>query len=193
VEKLFVEFGKYMSRIGNKLITIPTSVKVEIKDHILHVVGPKGSVDVTLPSQIKTEIVDQTIKFARKAEDKFSKSLHGLVRSLTNNAVMGVTDGYSKDLELVGTGYRVAVQGANLSLSLGYSHPIIFQAVPGVTMAVEGNNKIKISGFNKQAVGQVAANIRKLRPPEPYKGKGIRYVGETIRRKAGKAAAKGAS
>lgn len=182
-----------MSRIGSRPITLPDSVKVEIVRDQLNFTGPKGSLSVTLPEKITAALEDGHLKIARKGEDKVARAYHGLGRSLAQNAVIGVSHGYTKELELVGTGYRVALQGGNLVLSLGFSHPITFVAVPGVAFAIEGNTKIKIVGIDKQLVGQVAANIRKLRPPEPYKGKGIRYSDEVIRRKAGKAAAKGAA
>lgn len=181
-----------MSHIGSRPITLPESVKVDIARGSLSVTGPKGNLTVPLPNRISAKVEENHLIFERSGEDKDAKALHGLGRSLANNAVIGVSAGYNKELELVGTGYRVALQGGNLVLSLGFSHPITFQAVEGVTFAVEGNNKIKITGIDKQLVGQVAANIRELRRPEPYKGKGIRYSDEVIRRKAGKAAAKGA-
>lgn len=181
-----------MSRIGQKPITIDSSVKIDVKGQLVSVTGPKGVLTVSLPTAVKAELVDGSLVVTRNGSDKQTKAYHGLSRSLLNNAVSGVTEGFTKELELVGTGYRVAAQGGNLVFSLGFSHPINFTAVPGITFAVDGNNKLKITGIDKQLVGQVAANIRKLRPPEPYKGKGIRYVNEVIRRKAGKAAAKGA-
>ncbi len=182
-----------MSRIGNKPIHLPQTVKVEIERERLLFTGPKGNLEVVLPRVISVANEDGLLKFSRTSDEKSIKALHGLVRSLSQNAIIGVTNGYSKDLELVGTGYRVAPSGTNLVLSLGFSHPITVNPVVGVTFAVEGNTKIKVTGIDKQLVGQVAANIRKLRPPEPYKGKGIRIVGEIIRRKSGKAAAKGAA
>jgi len=181
-----------MSRIGSKPIILPESVKVEIKDGKLNFTGPKGNLVVALPEKITAEIEGTHLKLSRHGEDKFARAYHGLGRSLAYNAVLGVSQGFTKELELVGTGYRVSVQGDNLVLSLGFSHPITFNAVPGVTLTIEGNNKIKIVGIDKQLVGQVAANIRKLREPEPYKGKGIRYTDEVVRRKPGKAAAKAA-
>lgn len=182
-----------MSRIGSRPITLPEAVKVEMTDRRLNFSGPKGNLTVILPEKISASIEEGRLKIARSGEDKTARAFHGLGRSLAQNAVIGVSQGYAKDLELVGTGYRVALQGGDLVFSLGFSHPITFTAVAGVTFAVEGNNKIKVVGIDKQLVGQVAANIRKLRPPEPYKGKGIRYSDEVVRRKAGKAAAKGAA
>lgn len=193
VEKLFVVFGKYMSRIGNKPIHLPDSVKVEVNGKKLTMTGPKGTLFVDVPSGITPSLEDKLLKFSRTSDTNQFKALHGLARSLANNAIIGVSHGYSKDLELIGTGYRVAASGANLTFSLGLSHPIVFKAVPGVALAVEGQTKVKITGIDKQLVGQVAANIRALRPPEPYKGKGIRYADEVVRRKPGKAAAKTAA
>jgi len=182
-----------MSRIGIKPITLPESVKVEIKDGKLNFAGPKGNLVVVLPNKITAVVEGTQLKISRHGEDKVARAFHGLGRSLANNAVIGVSQGYTKELELVGTGYRVVASGGNLVFSLGFSHPITFNAVTGVAFAVEGNNKVKITGIDKQLVGQVGANIRKLREPEPYKGKGIRYSDEVVRRKAGKAAAKGAA
>lgn len=182
-----------MSRIGNKPIILPNSVKLEIGSDKLMFTGPKGNLKVGFPKVIKASSEEGKLKIVRSNDEKSTKALHGLVRSLAQNAVIGVTTGYSIDLELVGTGYRVALQGGNLVLSLGFSHPITVKPVEGISFAVEGNTKIKVEGIDKQLVGQVAANIRKLRPPEPYKGKGIRIVGEVIRRKPGKATAKGAA
>lgn len=182
-----------MSRIGVKPINLPESVKVDITDGKMNFTGPKGNLSVTLPDGISAQVEDKRLKLTRSGEDKFARALHGLGRSLAQNAVIGVSEGFTKELELVGTGYRVSAQGGNLVFSLGYSHPITFKAVSGITFAVEGNNKVKVTGIDKQLVGQVAANIRALRSPEPYKGKGIRYTDEVIRRKAGKAAAKSAA
>jgi large subunit ribosomal protein L6 len=193
VEKLFVSFGKSMSRIGIRPITLPESVKVEINAGKINFSGPKGNLSVDLPSKINAAVDGKFLKVTRTGDDKVVRAFHGLGRSLAQNAVIGVSNGFTKELELVGTGYRVALQGGSLVLSLGFSHPITFAAVPGVTLTVEGNNKIKITGIDKQLVGQVAANIRKLKEPEPYKGKGIRYSDEVVRRKPGKAAAKGAA
>ena len=156
-----------MSRIGTRPITLPESVKVDIAKGSLSVTGPKGNLTVPLPEKISAKLEDNRLVFSRTGEDKTVKALHGLGRSLAANAIIGVSAGYTKELELVATGYRVVLQGGNLVLSLGFSHPVTFQAVPGITFAVEGNNKIKVVGIDKQLVGQVAANIRKLRPPEP--------------------------
>lgn len=182
-----------MSRIGNRPIHLPDSVKASVSGKKISFTGPKGDLFVDLPSHTSATVEGNLLKISRSSDEKEAKAYHGLARSLANNAVIGVSSGFVKDLELVGTGYRVAASGANLTFSLGLSHPVIFKAVPGVTLAVEGQTKVKVTGIDKQIVGQVAANIRALRPPEPYKGKGIRYSDEVIRRKAGKAAAKTAA
>jgi large subunit ribosomal protein L6 len=177
-----------MSRIGLKPVKITPEIQVSVADGKINLTGSKGNLSVPLPRQIEIKIDDGKAYFTRKQENNETKALHGLTRSLFQNAVTGITSGYEKKLELVGTGYRVKLEGTNLNLSLGFSHPVIFKAVPGVEMTIEGNNIIYLKGIDKHLVGQVAANIRALRPPEPYKGKGIRYSDEVIRRKAGKTA-----
>lgn len=177
-----------MSRIGNTPVTIPEGVTVNLDGHTLTVKGPKGELTDTLPRNIKINIENSSITFTRPNNTPDNKALHGLVRSLVANMVEGVTEGFSRTLEMVGTGYRVSKQGNGLQVTVGLSHPVDIEAVEGVTLEAEGNNIIHVKGINKQVVGQVAANIRKIRPPEPYKGKGIRYQGEHVRRKAGKAA-----
>ncbi len=181
-----------MSRIGRKSITLPTGVTATISAESAQFVGPKGTLSVKIISPITVKQEGDQILVVNPENTPPTKALHGLIRSLINNVIIGVTTGYVKDLQLVGTGYRVAPHPEGLSLNLGFSHPVIFKKVAGVEISVEGNDKIKLSGIDKQLVGQVAANIRALRPPEPYKGKGIRYVDEVIIRKAGKAAAKSA-
>lgn len=181
-----------MSRIGAKPIILPESVKVDIQAKKLNFTGPLGNLSVDLPAGVSASVEEGKLKVVRAGDDKVARANHGLGRSLAQNAVIGVSTGYAKELELVGTGYRVVSQGTNLVFSLGFSHPITFASVPGVTFVVDGNNKVKVSGIDKQLVGQVSANIRELRPPEPYKGKGIRYSDEVVRKKAGKTAAKGA-
>lgn len=177
-----------MSRIGKKPVAIPAGVTVSVATDRIQVKGPKGELSESMFPGIVVEIKDNQVTIARSDESPQQRAAHGLIRSLIHNMVIGVTQGFEKKLELVGTGYRVSAKGANLSLTLGYSHPIEVEAAPGITFKVEGNNKITISGISKYAVGQIAAKIRELRPPEPYKGKGIRYEGEVVRRKAGKAA-----
>lgn len=177
-----------MSRIGRAPVTIPAGVTVTVTNDKITVKGPKGELSENQFPGITVEVKDDTVLVARKNDTPQLRSSHGLIRSLISNMVLGVTTGFEKKLELVGTGYRVAAKGSGLSIAVGYSHPIEVEAVPGVTFKVEGNNKITINGISKYAVGQIAAKIRELRPPEPYKGKGIKYEGEVVRRKAGKAA-----
>jgi large subunit ribosomal protein L6 len=176
-----------MSRIGNKAIDIPEKVKVNIDDNgAVAVEGPKGKLNWRLPRAISARIDNNKVTIARAAESRSVKALHGLSRALINNMVEGVSKGFSKDLEIEGVGFRAAVQGPNLSLSLGFSHPIIFPIPKDIKITVTENTRISISGVDKKAVGQVAADIRRFYPPEPYKGKGVRYAGEQIRRKEGK-------
>ncbi len=176
-----------MSRIGKLPIPVPSGVNATIEGRSVTVAGPKGtlSLDVAEPITITEE--DGSLIVARPDDEGPSKALHGLTRSLVNNMVVGVTDGFTKTLEIVGTGYRVTAKGTDIELSLGYSHSITVKAPEGITFAVETPNKFSVSGIDKQLVGETAANIRKLRKPEPYKGKGVRYENEVIRRKAGKA------
>lgn len=176
-----------MSRIGKLPITVPAGVEVTLDGRDVSVKGPKGELNRTLAEGINVEIEDGTITVTRPDDERESRSLHGLTRSLINNMIIGVTDGYTKKLEIVGTGYRVQAKGSDLEFALGYSHPVPVAAPEGITFTVEGANKLAVFGIDKQQVGEVAANIRKLRKPDPYKGKGVRYEGEQIRRKAGKA------
>jgi len=177
-----------MSRIGLKPITLSPALTVQVEGNRLRVKGPKGELQAVIPPGILVSLDPETIHITRQNNALQTKAFHGLLRSLTQNMVTGVTFGYQKKLELVGTGYRVKPQGNNLVLSVGFSHPIEFPAPAGITLTIETDTLIAISGIDKQLVGEVAAKIRALRPPEPYKGKGIRYQGEIIRRKAGKAA-----
>ena len=176
-----------MSRIGKLPITLPAPVKVTLQPGHVKVEGPKGQLERTLPADITVKQVDGQLVFERPSDDYKHRALHGLVRSLVANMVIGVNEGYTKHLELVGVGYRVAKQGDEITLSLGYSHPIKFKPPAGVTIDVQDQTKFSVSGIEKEAVGQVAADIRGFRPPEPYKGKGVMYRGEKVRRKAGKA------
>lgn len=176
-----------MSRIGRLPIQIPAGVEVKIDGADVAVKGPKGELALTIASPIEASVEDGQVLVTRPNDERESRSLHGLTRTLIFNNIVGVTDGYKKSLEVVGTGYRVQAKGNSLEFALGFSHPVSFDAPEGITFAVEGQNKITVSGINKQQVGETAANIRKIRPPEPYKGKGIRYEGEQVRRKAGKA------
>jgi len=176
-----------LSRIGKLPIQLPAPVKVTLQPGHVKVEGPKGQLERTLPPDITVKQVDGQLVFERPSDDYKHRALHGLVRSLVANMVIGVNEGYTKHLELVGVGYRVAKQGDEITLSLGYSHPIKFKPPAGVTIDVQDQTKFSVSGIEKEAVGQVAADIRGFRPPEPYKGKGIMYRGEKVRRKAGKA------
>ena len=175
-----------MSRIGLAPIALPKGVDITINDQVVNVKGPKGALDVELPEPITVAVEDDEIKVSRPDDDRKNRALHGLARSLVNNAVVGVTEGYTKKMEIFGVGYRVQQKGKNLEFSLGYSHPILIEAPEGITFAVDGATKLSVSGIDKQLVGQVAAYIRRLRKDDPYKGKGIRYDGEQIRRKVGK-------
>lgn len=184
-------FGKdYMSRIGRTPITIPSGVTVELQDKIVVVRGSKGELKIDLPDFTNLEIAEGKVNVTRSNNSRQARANHGLTRSLIQNLVEGVSQGFIKRLELVGTGYRASMKGAGLNLTLGFSHPVEVEAVPGITFGIEGSNIVIVQGVDKHLVGQVAANIRKLRPPEPYKGKGIRYEGEQVRRKQGKATAK---
>ena len=175
-----------MSRIGKSPIPVPAGVEVNISGSDVSVKGPKGSLQLTVSAPITVALTDGQVIVTRPDDERVSRSLHGLTRTLIANQIIGVTQGYTKGLEIVGTGFRVAAKGSSLEFSLGYSHSITVEPPQGISFAVEGNTKIVVSGIDKQAVGEVAANIRKLRKPEPYKGKGVRYAGEVVRRKAGK-------
>jgi large subunit ribosomal protein L6 len=180
-----------MSRIGRKPIPVPAGVEVSIDGQTVTVKGPKGQLQHTLAEPIKAERGDDgQLVVARPNDERRAKELHGLSRTLIANMVVGVTEGYRKTLEIAGTGYRVTAKGADLEFALGFSHPVPVPAPPGITFTVERPTLFHIAGIDKQQVGEVAANIRKIRPPEPYKGKGVRYQGEVIRRKAGKAGKK---
>ena len=175
-----------MSRIGKMPIPVPAGVEVKIDGNDVSVKGPKGQLALTVKSPITVALEDGVVVVTRPDDERVSRSLHGLTRTLISNQITGVTEGYSKGLEIVGTGYRVTAKGSDIEFALGYSHPILVKAPAGITFTVEGNTKVTVSGIDKQAVGEVAANLRKLRKPEPYKGKGVRYAGEVVRRKAGK-------
>ena len=183
-----------MSRIGKQPITIPNGVTVNFSNNTVNVKGPKGELSTKINPRITVEISDNTLTVTRKSDNKTDKSLHGLSRTLVSNMIEGVTKGYEKRLEIIGVGFKSAVSGAKLTLNLGFSHPIEVQAPKGINIAIdqEKKNILIISGFDKQLVGEVAANIRGLKKPEPYKGKGVKFVGEHVARKAGKAAGKDA-
>ncbi|WP_028644808.1 50S ribosomal protein L6 [Nocardioides sp. URHA0020] len=177
-----------MSRIGKLPVAVPSGVDIAIDGPRVTVKGPKGTLSHTVASPITVEQSDGVLDVKRPDDERQSKALHGLTRTLVNNMVVGVTEGYEKKLEIVGVGYRVLSKGpTQLEFQLGYSHPITFNAPEGITFTVETPTKLGVQGIDKQLVGEVAANIRKLRKPEPYKGKGVRYSGEHIRRKVGKA------
>jgi large subunit ribosomal protein L6 len=177
-----------MSRSGRLPITVPSGVDVSLDGRDVTVKGPKGTLTHTVAEPIEiTRAEDGTLQVTRPDDERQNRALHGLSRTLVANMVIGVTDGYTKVLEIVGTGYRVAAKGSDLEFSLGFSHPVLVRAPEGITFAVESPTRFSVSGSDKQKVGEVAANIRKLRKPDPYKGKGVRYQGEHIRRKAGKA------
>lgn len=182
-----------MSRIGNAPIEIPSGVNIEIEGRKVCVQGPLGELKMETRPEVKIEKQDQVLVVKRHKEDAASKSLHGLTRSLIFNMVAGVSKGWEKKLELVGVGFRVQGSSDKITLNVGYSHPVEIAAPEGIQFAVEDNTKIKVSGIDKHLVGQIAAEVRGVRPPEPYQGKGIRYSGEYVRRKAGKAGKVGAA
>ena len=178
-----------MSRIGRKPVPIAKGIKIEKKDRTIRIAGPKGELSAVVHPAIGFEIKGEEVLLSRTSDEKSVKALHGLWRALINNMVKGVTEGFQRKLEIVGVGYKAELRGKRLQLALGYSHPIVFNPPEGIKLEVSQPTNITISGADKQLVGQVASKIRSFRPPEPYKGKGIMYEGEYIRRKAGKAAA----
>jgi large subunit ribosomal protein L6 len=179
-----------MSRIGKLPISVPSGVDITIDGRQVTVKGPKGQLSHSVATPIEVAQEDGTLLVRRPDDERSSKALHGLTRTLIANMVVGVTEGYEKKLEIVGTGYRVMAKGSNLEFALGYSHPIVIEPPDGVTFRVEAPTRFSVAGIDKQQVGEVAANLRKLRKPDPYKGKGVRYAGEQIRRKVGKAGKK---
>ena len=182
--------GRTLSRIGRKPIPIPDGVEVDIKYGEVTVKGPRGTLTQTYHPEVKVSVEDGAVMVERLSERKFHHALHGLTRSLINNAIVGVTDGYTRTMELMGVGYRVQQANEGIVLNVGYSHPVELQPPEGVTMEVEGNNRVHVRGIDKQKVGAMAARIRKVRPPNAYKEKGIRYQGEILHYKPGKAAAR---
>ncbi|WP_020379232.1 50S ribosomal protein L6 [Candidatus Microthrix parvicella] len=176
-----------MSRIGEQPITLPAGVTLAIDGATVTVTGPKGELSQEIPAGIDVSLGDGLVSVTRRDDERETRSLHGLVRSLVNNMVVGVSTGFQKDLEIVGTGYRATAKGKGIELQLGFSHSITVDAPEGITFTLPRNTYIEIAGIDKQLVGQVAANIRALRSPEPYKGKGVRYANEHVKRKAGKA------
>ena len=176
-----------MSRIGKQPVAVPAGVDVSIDGQHVTVKGPKGTLEHTVAEPIAVKLEDGAVSVTRPDDERTSRSLHGLTRTLIDNMVVGVTQGYSKAMEIVGTGYRVVAKGGDLEFSLGYSHTILVKAPEGITFTVESPTRFSVNGIDKQQVGELAANIRKIRKPEPYKGKGVRYADEVVRRKAGKA------
>lgn len=179
-----------MSRIGRMPIAIPAGVTVEVNGNIVKVKGPKGELTKAMHPDMIIEVEGSEVIVKRPSEDKLHKSLHGLTRTLIHNMVIGVSEGYKKELDVVGVGYRVAMEGKKLVMNIGFSHQVEVEPIDGITIESPAPNKIIVSGLDKQLVGQFAADVRKKRPPEPYKGKGIRYTGEVVRRKEGKTGAK---
>lgn len=178
-----------MSRIGKLPVSIPEGVQVTVAEHTISVKGPKGELTKTLPREIKVEVQGKEVVVTRQSDERQERSLHGLTRTLVANMIEGVTRGFAKSLEIVGVGYRATLQGNKLVLQVGFSHPVEITPPPGIQIEVPAPNKITVKGIDKELVGAVAADIRSKRPPEPYKGKGIRYEGERVRRKVGKAGA----
>jgi large subunit ribosomal protein L6 len=176
-----------MSRIGRLPIDIPAGVTIEVAGQDVAVKGPKGELSLTVANPIEVKVEEGQVIVTRPDDERASRSLHGLTRTLLSNLVIGVTEGYIKKLEIVGTGYRVTAKGSDLEFALGFSHPVVVNPPEGITFVVEAPTRFSVQGIDKQQVGEVAANIRKIRKPEPYKGKGVRYAGENVRRKVGKA------
>lgn len=179
-----------MSRIGKAPITVPSGVDINISGRNISVKGPKGTLSREIPGEITIRQEESTLFVERPNDERTNRAQHGLVRSLVNNMIIGVTDGFAKELEIVGVGYRAEAQGQNLRLALGFSHPVTVDAPEGITFEVPAQTRVIVKGIDKELVGQVAANIRSIRKPEPYKGKGVRYLDERIIRKAGKAGKK---
>ena len=180
-----------MSRIGRKPIELPAGVELKVEDHVVTVKGPKGTLTQKIHPLLNVEVNGSEVLVTRPNDEKEARSLHGMTRTLIHNMVIGVTEGFKKELEVNGVGYRVQKQGSNLVMNLGYSHQVIVSEIPGITIEAPNPNQIVISGMDKQLVGQFAAEVREKRPPEPYKGKGIKYADEHIRRNEGKAGGKG--
>jgi large subunit ribosomal protein L6 len=178
-----------MSRIGRKMIPVPSGVTIEESDGEIRVRGPKGALARRLPPAVKMQLEGGELRFHRTEERKAARAFHGLARAMVANMVVGVTQGFTRELQIEGVGYRAEASGKKLTLALGFSHPVVLEVPEGLSVSVEGVNKIKIEGIDRDRVGQFAAELRSLRPPEPYKGKGVRYSDERIRRKVGKAGA----
>jgi large subunit ribosomal protein L6 len=181
-----------MSRVGRKVIDLPKDVKVQVAERALTIQGPKGKLETPVPPGIKFTLAGAELTCLRANDERQQRAFHGLARALAQNAVKGVTEGFSKELDIVGVGFKAAVEGNKVVFALGYSHPVVFPIPEGIKIAVDKANRVVVSGIDRQKVGQVAAEIRGLRKPDPYKQKGIRYVGEVLKKKAGKAGATGA-
>jgi large subunit ribosomal protein L6 len=181
-----------MSRVGRKVIVVPSGVKVSVQQASLEVQGPKGKLTTPVPPGISFTLSGTELSCKRSNDERQQRAFHGLARALAQNAIKGVTEGFSKDLDIVGVGYRAAVEGNKVVFALGYSHPVEFPIPEGIKIAIDKQTRVTVSGIDRQKVGQVAAEIRGLRKPDPYKQKGIRYVGEVLKKKAGKAGATGA-
>jgi len=181
-----------MSRVGRKVITLPKDVKVQIGPQSLQIQGPKGKLSTPVPPGITFALENGGLSASRANDERQQRAFHGLARALANNAIKGVTEGFTRELDIVGVGYKAAIEGNKVVFSLGYSHPVVYDVPEGIKVAVDKQTHIVVSGIDRQRVGQVAAEIRSLRKPDPYKQKGIRYVGEVLKKKAGKAGATGA-
>jgi large subunit ribosomal protein L6 len=181
-----------MSRVGRKVIAIPKDVKVQVRDSRVEVQGPKGKLSTPVPPGITFTVEGTELRCQRRDDERQQRAFHGLARALAQNAIKGVTEGFSKELDIVGVGYKAAVEGNKVVFALGFSHPVVYPIPEGIKVAVDKQTHVTVSGIDRQQVGQVAAEIRRLRKPDPYKQKGIRYVGEILKKKAGKAGATGA-
>jgi large subunit ribosomal protein L6 len=181
-----------MSRVGRKVIAVPKDVKVQVADRALSIQGPKGKLESPVPPGISFKLTGAELSCLRTNDERQQRAFHGLARALAQNAIKGVTEGFSKELDIVGVGYKAAVEGAKVVFTLGFSHPVVFKIPEGIKIAVDKATHVVVSGIDRQKVGQVAAEIRSLRKPDPYKQKGIRYMGEVLKKKAGKAGATGA-
>jgi large subunit ribosomal protein L6 len=181
-----------MSRVGRKVIAVPAGVKVSVSESALEVQGPKGKLTTPVPPGISFALNGQELSCQRKSDERQQRAFHGMARALAQNAIKGVTEGFSRDLDIVGVGYRATVEGSKVVFALGFSHPVEYPIPEGIKIAVEKQTRVTVTGIDRQKVGQVAAEIRRLRRPDPYKQKGIRYVGEVLKKKAGKAGATGA-
>jgi large subunit ribosomal protein L6 len=181
-----------MSRVGRKVIVVPSGVKVSVKEAEIEVQGPKGKLTTPVPPGISFALAGTELSCKRSNDERQQRAFHGMARALAQNAIKGVTEGFTKDLDIVGVGYRATVEGNKVVFALGYSHPVEYEVPEGIKIAIEKQTRVTVSGIDRQKVGQVAAEIRSLRKPDPYKQKGIRYVGEILKKKAGKAGATGA-